>query len=174
MTEQNPKAQPRLAMDPPATRVTLLDTALIDTAIQASRESPRRRMILPFHKSNSDNLHRMLNALQPGSYIQPHRHLDPPKAESVLVLKGSIQFVVFDDTGHVTQQVQLAASSDTIGVDVEPGVFHTFFAVEKDTVLFEIKPGPYEKTSDKDFAPWAPPEGSDEADSYLQQLVHAH
>ncbi len=45
-------------------------------------------MIQPFHKQNSDTLHRMLNAVQPDSYVRPHRHLDPPKAEAWILLQG--------------------------------------------------------------------------------------
>ncbi len=159
-----------LAMNAPEGKVTLIDQALIGRAVEMSRKSPRRRIIYPFHKTNEDKIHRMLNCIQPDSYIRPHRHLSPPKAESVIVLKGSICFVVFDSEGQAQEHILLSASSDRIGVDTEPGVFHTFFAVEEDTVLFETKPGPYERSSDKDFAPWAPEENSEGAESYLRSL----
>ena len=167
--EETPNQFP-LAMDAPEGKVNLIDQALIGRAVEMSRKSPRRRIIYPFHKTNEDVLHRMLNCLQPDSYIRPHRHLSPPKAESVIVLKGSICFIVFDSDGRVQEHTVLSAMSDRIGVDMEPGVFHTFFAVEDDTVLFEIKPGPYEKGSDKDFAPWAPAENSEGAEEYLRGL----
>jgi cupin fold WbuC family metalloprotein len=112
----------------------------------------------------------MLNALQPFSYVQPHRHLDPPKAESIVVLKGAIIFVEFNSTGEIENFNQLSSESFNIGVDIEPGIFHTFFAVVEDTVLFEVKPGPYEQSSDKDFAPWAPKESSKNAIEYLKNL----
>ncbi len=159
-----------LAMDAPETKVTLIDQTLIGRAVEMSRKSPRRRIIYPFHKTNEDKMHRMLNCIQPGSYIRPHRHLSPPKAESFIVLRGSICFVVFDDEGQAQEHTVLSALSDRIGVDAEPGVFHTFFAVEEDTVLFETKPGPYERGSDKDFAPWAPEENSEGAEEYLRTL----
>ena len=112
----------------------------------------------------------MLNALQPNSYVQPHRHLDPPKAESIIVLKGAITYVEFNNTGEIKNFYQLSSESLSIGVDIEPGIFHTFFAVVEDTVLFEVKPGPYEQSSDKDFASWAPTEGSESAIEYLRNL----
>lgn len=112
----------------------------------------------------------MLNCLQPDSYVRPHRHLFPPKAESVIALKGSICYVVFDSEGQVQEHAVLSASSDRMGVDTEPGVFHTFFAVEEDTVLFETKPDPYERSSDKDSAPWAPEENSEGAEGCLRGL----
>lgn len=158
------------ALAPPQQSATCIDTTSLQKAIDGSRLSPRKRIILPFHKVESDNFHRMLNALQPMSYIRPHRHIDPPKAESVIVLTGAIRCVIFDKLGKITKHYSLAAGSFNIGIDTEPGIFHTFFATAPDTVLFEAKPGPYEKISDKDFAPWAPPEYSPEAESYLKVL----
>jgi hypothetical protein len=44
-------------------------------------------------------LHRMLNAIEPGSYIRPHRHQSPPKPESIIVLSGSLALVKFGGDG---------------------------------------------------------------------------
>lgn len=163
------KAVPR-ALQPPAGRVAAITRERIAEGIRRSRESPRRRVIVPFHRSHADRLHRMLNVVQPGTYVQPHRHLLPPKAEAIVVLQGAVGFVAFSDAGAVEEALVLRAASEKIGVDLEPGVYHTFVALEPDTVLFEVKPGPYEEASDKDFAPWAPPEGSEEARAYLARL----
>ena len=76
----------RLAFDPPSAALYLLDNGLIEDAVRYARESPRQRAIVPFHRSPEDALHRMLNAVQPESYVRPHRHLDPPKAEAWVVL----------------------------------------------------------------------------------------
>lgn len=158
------------ALKPPAEDVVLIDDNLIQKAVDSSRNSPRKRITLPLHKSATDNLHRMLNALQPGSYIQPHRHLYPPKAESIIVLRGAIICAEFSKAGDITNLYRLSSESLQIGIDIEPGTFHTFFAVVEDTVLFEVKPGPYEQSSDKDFASWAPAEDSESAVEYLGNL----
>ena len=158
------------ALAPPQENVVIINNHLIQISVDESRNSPRKRIIYPFHKSPSDNLHRMLNAIQPNSYVQPHRHLDPPKAESIIVLKGAIIFVEFDNTGEIENYYQLSSDSFSIGIDIEPGVFHTFFTVVEDTVIFEVKPGPYDQASDKDFASWAPTEGTESAIEYLRNL----
>ncbi len=158
------------ALNAPAENVTTLNTALMKRVVEGSRNSPRKRIILPLHKTADSPLHRMLNGLQPYSYIQPHRHLHPPKAESVIVLQGAILSFVFDATGDITEVQTLTADGVNFGVDSEPGVFHTFLALQKDTVLFEVKPGPYEQNSDKDFAPWAPREGRQETAEYMDYL----
>lgn len=166
---KNKSDYPR-SLKPPLENTVIISNNLIKKAIDSSRISPRKRIILPFHKSPSSNLHRMLNALQPKSYIQPHRHLNPPKAESIIVLGGSIMYVEFDNTGEIENYFQLSSHSVNIGIDIEPGVFHTFFALVEDTILFEVKPGPYYQASDKDFASWAPAEGTESAIDYLKNL----
>jgi cupin fold WbuC family metalloprotein len=112
----------------------------------------------------------MLNALQPGSYIQPHRHAVPPKPESLILLRGRLCYLSFSDDGDLDRKFILGGRGDAVGIDAEPGIYHTFFALDEDTVLFEVKPGPYEPMTDKDFATWAPRENSPEAASYLASL----
>jgi len=171
MTLQKPYAR---ALDAPSGELVLVDDARVQHAVDASRVSPRRRVIQPFHKVASDPLHRMLNAVQPDSYIRPHRHLDPPKAEAWIVLRGRLVFFTFDEDGAVTRSVELAANSPVFGVDLSPGVFHTFVVLEPDTVIFEVKPGPYVETTDKAFASWAPAEGEASVTAYMQRLLDTH
>ena len=158
------------ALPPPTGSVCWLSRSVLQTALSASQQSERRRVIQPFHKDGSALLQRMLNAVQPGSYIPPHRHLDPPKAESWIVLRGSLAFFTFDDAGNIDECLQIGADSEVFGVDLEPGVYHTFFALEPDTVVFEVKSGPYSADTDKAFPSWAPREGSDGASAYLARL----
>ncbi len=162
------------ALEAPDGDLVLIGDDLVQQAIAYSRTSPRRRVILPFHKQAADPLHRMLNAVQPGSYVRPHRHLDPPKAEAWIVLRGSLVFFTFDEIGNVTQSVDLAAGSARFGVDLSPGVFHTFIAIAPDTVIFETKTGPYTEATDKAFATWAPAEGDSAAPAYMQRLLATH
>jgi cupin fold WbuC family metalloprotein len=150
--------------------VTWLSESLLEGAIAVSRSSPRRRVIQPFHRDETATLHRMFNAVQPDSYIPPHRHLDPPKAESWVVLRGALSFFTFNEQGGIEQCVEIRAGGPVFGVDLEPGVYHTFIALEPDTVVFEVKNGPYSPASDKTFPAWAPQEGSAQASAYLAWL----
>ena len=114
----------------------------------------------------------MLNALQPGSYIRPHRHHTPPKAESLILLSGSLGFVAFLDDGTVDSEnlVLLHPTRGAFAIDCRESVWHTFFALEPNTVLFEVKAGPFDPSAEKEFAPWAPAENAPEARSYLESL----
>lgn len=146
----------------------------VTSALEYSRTSPRKRVILPFHKHGADPLHRMLNAAQPGTYVRPHRHIAPPKSEAFLVLQGALAMFVFEDDGAIRDCFRLAAGSDRFGVDLAPGMFHSFIALEPDTLIYEVKNGPYEPASDKDFASWAPLEDSPGAAAYVAELAAAY
>ncbi len=160
----------RLALPPPQGELCVITRELVQTALSYSRSSPRRRMIQPFHKHDADPLHRMLNAMQPDSYVRPHRHLDPPKAEAWVLLRGRVAFFTFEGDGRVRDCLRLDPEGDALGVDLGPGVYHSLVALSPDTVLYEVKTGPYAPASDKSFAPWAPAEGTPEAAGYLSEL----
>ncbi|WP_248724128.1 WbuC family cupin fold metalloprotein [Seonamhaeicola sp. ML3] len=162
-----------LATNPPKTDITLIQNNIVETAIELSRQSPRKRIISPLHKEASDTLHRMINVVQPGSYIRPHSHEMDQKAESIIVLQGGICFMAFNTEGEITSHHKLYAGSEVFGVDIEPHVIHAFYALEADTVLFEVKPGPYVKKQDKGFASWSPEENTPEATLYLNNLIEA-
>ena len=158
------------ALPAPTTPTCWLSKELLEGAVTASHSSPRRRIVQPLHRSEDENLHRMFNAVQPGSYIPPHRHSDPPKAESWIVLRGALAFFTFDDQGAIEECLEIRAGGEIFGVDLEPGVYHTFLALEPDTVVFEVKDGPYVPSTDKAFPDWAPREGAPDASSYLETL----
>ena len=57
--------------------ITLIDNALLDEVCAEAAASPRRRKNRNLHPADDHPAHRLLNAMQPDSYIPPHRHLDP-------------------------------------------------------------------------------------------------
>jgi len=166
-----------LRISPVATRSTherwtVIDQGLIEQKIEDAKKNTRKREIHNLHSSDQDALHRMLNSIQPGSFIRPHRHLDPPKDEAFVLLKGSAGFVIFDMEQGVAKKefILLDLETGTYGIDIRAGVWHTLFSLEPDTVLYEVKPGPYTPLTDKDFAPWAPPDNSPEGADFLIEL----
>lgn len=164
-------------VDPGATesdhdRFAVIDAALLAQKAQDAAANARRRDMHRLHAGNADNPHRMVNTLQPGSYVRPHRHLSPAKSESFVLLTGSLGHVVFADDGSFGRDdcVLLDRERGAWAIDIRPGVWHAIFALVPDTAVFEIKPGPYLPMGDKDFAPFAPAEGEAAAAGYLQAL----
>ncbi len=160
-----------LGMTAPETDVVTLTASMVAQTVELSRATPRGRFIQRLHKEDGASLQRMLNAMQPDTYLRPHRHLYPPKSEAFIVLRGKVRFVEFNDTGKVARWIDMQADSEIFGVDIEPAVWHALIVLKPDSVIFEVKNGPYDKTSDKDFADWAPVEGTPEAKTYLHELI---
>jgi hypothetical protein len=63
----------------------------------------------------------------------------------------------------VTNRVDLSENGPVHAVEIPEKAWHTMASLEKGSVLIEIKPGPYAPLSDKDFAAWAPEEGTEDA-----------
>lgn len=133
-------------------------------------QSPRRRTNLNFHDTPAHPANRMLNAMEPDSYVQPHRHSAAFKDETFVVVKGAFGVVLFNEHGNVWHTAQLRAGGDLIGAHLPAGVFHSIVALEPASVFFEVKAGPYDPAAAKDWAPWAPDEGVGEAPEYLRKL----
>ena len=150
--------------------ITLIDNALLDELCAAAAASPRRRKNRNFHSRDDHPAHRLLNAMQPDSYIPPHRHLDPDKDETFLVLRGLLGLVLFDDQGAIVRSVKVGAGGAAIGVNIPHGTWHAAVALEPDTVFLEAKAGPYLPLTEAERAPWAPAENTAEAMPFLAML----
>jgi cupin fold WbuC family metalloprotein len=150
--------------------IMLIDDALLGEVCAEAAASPRRRKNRNFHPRDDHPAHRLLNAMQPDSYIPPHRHLDPNKDETFVVLRGRLGLVLFDDAGGVVRSVEIGPGAAAIGVDIPHGTWHTALALEPDTVFLEAKAGPYLPFSEAERAPWAPAENSPDAAPYLALL----
>jgi cupin fold WbuC family metalloprotein len=151
-------------------RVRIIDGAMLSAVTAQARATPRRRKNYNFHADDAHPANRLLNAVEPGSYVQPHRHLDPAKDETFVVVRGSFGLVLFDEAGTVVQSALLAAGGAAVGADVPHGTYHTLISLEPGSVFFEAKAGPYRPIDDKERAPWAPAEGDPQAAAYLAEL----
>ena len=141
---------------------------LLHEGKQTSRESPRLRVMQPVQRSQDARVQRLLNFLQPGTYVQPHCHPLPHATESMCLLSGALDVLIFDNDGNITARHPLTPAFPLI--DIEPGTWHGMVVCEPDTVIFEIKQGPYDPITDKTFANWAPPETSPEVAAYMAGL----
>lgn len=150
--------------------IRLIDAAMINAVSDQARSNPRLRQNHNLHPGNEFPAHRLLNALEPGTYIVPHRHLDPQKDESMIALRGRIGLVIFAGDGGILQIAVLTPGGDCCGVDIPHGTWHTILALEPRTVVFEAKAGPYRALTPAEYAPWAPAEGQAEAAAYRMVL----
>lgn len=132
--------------------------------------SPRLRKNHNLHPTDQSRCHRLLNAMEPASYIRPHRHLDPEKDEGFIVMNGSLGIITFSGDGTVTETVHLSLANGNRAADIPHGTYHTAISLETGTVFYEAKAGPYLPLTDDEKAPWAPEEGDPSARTYLERL----
>jgi cupin fold WbuC family metalloprotein len=130
----------------------------VQRGLEASRNAPRKRFILPIHRTQGASVQRMINFLQPGTYLRPHKHPRLGAIETIVVLKGSVRFLVYDDDGVIIHATVLVAGTERCLVDIEDNVWHSFDVIDADTIIFECKMGPYDVIQDKVFASWSEPE----------------
>jgi len=131
--------------------------------------SPRRRAIVRFHEHH-EAVQRMLNAVEPDSYVRPHCHLNPDKTEAFVVLSGRAVMVRWSEDGELLDQLAISADGPLRGVEIPPGVWHSFVSLEPGTVLYETLEGPFFPGTHKRYAAWAPDEGSEAGRRFHEAL----
>ena len=131
--------------------------------------SDRLRCHLNFHDSLDEDIQRLLIAMQPGTYIHPHKHPEDYKKEMLILLQGSCLCITFTTDGQVIDSVKLTPEDCPIA-EFPDQVYHTLICTSKDTVVMEVKRGPYEPLPPNCFAPWAPKEGDIKSEAYIKSL----
>ncbi len=120
----------------------IIDKEVLDNLSTQAKASPRLRMNMDLRNSPSDCSQRMLNALEPGTVMPIHRHRG--SSETVVIIRGKIQWVFYDDNGIETERVTLDANGDLRMLNVERDRWHSLVCLEEGSVLFECKDGGYE------------------------------
>ena len=95
-------------------KAVVIDRGLLDAVSAEARASARRRKHYNFHSGDMALAHRLLNAIEPGSYVAPHRHLDAEKDETMIVLRGQLGIVIFADDGTVIETHRLESGGPAV------------------------------------------------------------
>jgi cupin fold WbuC family metalloprotein len=82
----------------------------------------------------------MLNAILPGSPETIHRHRE--SSESVVILKGCLEEVFFDEKGVECGRFTLNPLEGNFGIQIPQGTWHTV-VVHEPSVIVEMKAGAY-------------------------------
>jgi cupin fold WbuC family metalloprotein len=119
----------------------LIDDILLDLVSEKAAVSPRLRMNYNFHEHLDDKVQRLLNALEPGTELPVHRHKHTD--EMYILLRGKLIVKTYDDKGDLSNMISLSPREGKYGVNIPAGEWHTIEVLEKGTVIFELKEGPY-------------------------------
>lgn len=125
--------------------------ALLDSLTEKAKVSPRLRMNFDLRNTPADTSQRMLNAIEPGSFLPIHRHRH--SSETVVCLRGHIREVFYNDKGEVTEMIDLVPASECVALNVPIGQWHTVEVLESGTVILEVKDEAYSPLSPEDIMP---------------------
>lgn len=119
----------------------VIDNKILDDLSAQAKKNPRLRLAMDLRNGPEDLSQRMLNALEPGTIMPIHRH--HVSSESVVLLRGKIEWVFYDDNGSVTERVTLDANGGPRMINVERDRWHSLVCLESGSVLYESKNGAY-------------------------------
>ena len=116
----------------------VLTTEILDALSAKAKTNERLRM----------NYDLMLNAMEPGTVLPIHRHTTT--CETIVMMRGSIKEMFYDDKGNLTESVVLKAGTEPSAMNIPKGVWHNLECLEPGTILFEAKDGPFEPRREED------------------------
>ena len=152
----------------------IFSAGYLDELSAQAKASQRQRQHRNVHQSYQDACQRLFNAIEPDSYIRPHRHASDPREELLVAVRGLMVLVTFDDEGNVLEVTRFGTETKgvdlAVGAEVRADTWHTVIALEPGCVLLEVKAGPFDPNQPKNLATWAPEEASPEAGAYLSRL----
>lgn len=119
----------------------VIDKTILDELTAKAKESPRLRMAMDLRNTPEDQSQRMLNALEPGTILPIHRHHG--SSETIVILRGRIRWIFYDENGNETERVTLDANGEPRMLNVEKNRWHSLECLESGSVLYESKDGPY-------------------------------
>lgn len=154
--------------------IKVFNSDYLNSLSAQAKLNDRLRQHNNIHQDYQDNCQRLFNALEPGSYIRPHRHASDPKNELLMAIRGLIGLITFSDTGNILDIFLLSSTNPLgktiVGVELPSHIWHTVVALESNSILLEIKAGPFDPFQPKDLATWAPEEGSELKEAYYAHL----
>ena len=123
---------------------------------QLAAKNDLRRCRLCGHKSDQDELHEMIIAMQKDSLIQPHKHKG--KIESYHMIEGEMDIVLFSEKGEIEEVVKMSSTiSDerSIYYRLNCDQYHTLVLHSEMCVFHEVTKGPFLK-EDTQYASFSP------------------
>ena len=140
----------------------------LDQLSKAADAAPRKRSNRNLHQSLDAKVQRLAIAMEPDTYVRPHRH--PQTWECYLPLRGAFKVVLFDDTGLVTDCIAIGQNG-LVAYELPANTWHSVLSLQKGSIIFEVKEGPYIQPAVTDTAAWSPAEGTEAVASFKRFLA---
>lgn len=121
----------------------IIGNEIIEQLHTQARTTQRLRMNYNLHEDLSEDVHKLLNSLQPGTVMPIHRHLHPAKKETFVLIQGALEIRKYNDDKTINESWIMSHESGNIICEILPEEWHSFEVLESDTLIMEIKKGPY-------------------------------
>ena len=148
--------------------VTLESNNLVELK-QAALNNRRQRIRLCAHRNPNDSLHEMFIVHTNECYVRPHRHIG--KVESMAILEGEVDVVLFHDNGDIRQVIEMGSpnSGKAFFYRLGQSIYHTLIIHTKFLVFHEITEGPFLRDMTQ-FPDWAPLESHPNHWDFITEL----
>ena len=111
----------------------------------------------------------------PDPYPPSPRHSGLLKHEIFFVLRCSLLLLHFDAEVNVILAKELNPKQGVYGMEYDARIWHSLIVLEPDTVVYEVKEGPYVALKPEDFGPWAPSaDDPEKAKEYNKMLLEKY
>ncbi len=127
----------------------------IEVLRQALPQSSRKRVRVCMHKTIDDRFQEMFITFGKGSYLAASKHLG--KDESVDVVEGQADFVLFNDAGEITDIIPVGDPSTGLPFYLRTPYerWHAWIVRSDVFTVHETTEGPFRR-EDTVLAPWSP------------------
>lgn len=96
----------------------------------------------------------------------------PINVKIFIAFKGRFVFLKFDEKGEIVDHFILDPKTNSYSAEINSKIYHTLICLESDSVGLDLKTGPFHPINDKDFAEWAPKEGDERCEDYLNDILN--
>ena len=136
-------------------RVNLFSFRDLQALREMASKNSRKRIRACVHGDKTDSLHEMLIVHEKSAYVRPHKH--PGKSESIHIIEGLVDILLFDDSGRIEQVINMGdyASGRAFYYRMATPIYHTLIIRSDVLVFHETTNGPFDRAATL-FAPWAP------------------
>jgi cupin fold WbuC family metalloprotein len=148
----------------------ILDNAGLAVLSSRAAEAPRLRANHNLHDVLEAPVQRLAIAMEPGTYVRPHRHVH--SWELLCPLSGALEVILFDEAGVVQGRQRLGDGGAAV-FEMPAGTWHSVISLAAGSVVFEVKEGPYRPLGADDLAAWSPAEGDAGVAGMLEFLASA-
>jgi cupin fold WbuC family metalloprotein len=153
----------------PGEDVVIVDGSDLSELKSLAMLNKRHRIRLCAHRSPEDKLHEMFIVHAKDCYVRPHRHLG--RAESMAILEGEADVVLFNDDGTIKKVIKIGemSSGKKFYYRLSDPVYHTLLIRTDFLVFHESTEGPFSRES-SEFPEWAPAENDTGVTDFLAHI----